>query len=341
MDVAIGIDSHKASVCLGAVDPLGRTKAVKQFSNNKVGHRAALIWIRAQGSERIVGVEGSGFYGAALTRALIAAGEQVKEVPASLTFGERRKAPSRGKSDPVDALAIARVTARGDGLAEAKMSGVYEDLKLLSDHRDQLVSARTETMNRIHADLVHLCPGYQEVIPNLKSQRRVARVKTMIRRDRSVRADLVRERVDELNTLTKRIRAVEARLQELVAASNTTLTSLPGVGVVVAAKILGEVGDPKRMRSRAAFAMFNGTAPIEASSGNTKRHRLNRGGNRQLNFALHIVATAQRRSHPETKDYIARRLAEGKTSREAMRCLKRHLSNVLYRELARSARLDS
>lgn len=333
MDVAIGIDSHKATMFVAVVDPLGRTGAAQQFPNDDSGHSAALRWIQAQQGERVIGIEGSGFYGSALARTLLAAGEDVKEIPAFLTSRERRRTPSRGKSDPVDAVAIARVTARGEGLSDVKDVSVYDDLKLLSDRRDQLIRLSTETANRIHADLVRLHPGYQIDIPNLRSKSRVMKVAELVRDDRSVRAQLVRERVEELLDLRDRILATEAQMSELIERSQTTLTSLDGVGLVVAAKILGEIGGPQRLRSQASFAAYNGTAPLEASSGATKRHRLNRGGNRQLNFALHIMATARRRSHAETKVYLARLRSEGKTSREAMRCLKRHLSNAVYRTL--------
>ena len=333
MGVGIGIDAHKATVFVGAVDELGRACSAQEFANDRRGHAAVAAWIKDQDPARVVGIEGSGSYGAALCRVLLAAGEDVNEVPAFLTHRERRKAPARGKSDAVDALAIARVVGRGEGLAGPREAGFHEDFKLLSDRRDQLVRTRTATINQIHADMVVLLPGYQTKVANLKSRRNLARVVELLLGDGSVRAELVRDRVDELAKLNHQIAAVTKRLAAKVVESGTTLTSLEGVGFVVAAKILGETGDPRRLRSQASFAMLNGTAPVEASSGATKRHRLNRGGNRQINFALHIIATARRRKHPETRAYLSRRLAEGKTMKEAMRCLKRHLSNVLYRQI--------
>jgi transposase len=333
MDVAIGVDSHKASVGVGIVDGVGSDRGAQEFGNDDRGHRALLEWIRAQGESRIIGIEGAGNYGAGLARFLIAAGESVVEVPAFLTYRERKRTPSQGKSDTSDALAIARVVARGEGLAQVSQAQVLDDLKLLSDHRDQLVRARTKLANQTHSDLAILCPGYQVRVPNLTTKKNLAGAVIIVRADRSVRAGLVRDRIAELRRIDHRIAEVTKWLAAKVIESGTTLTKLKGIGFVLAAKILGEVGDIARIRSEAAFAMFNGTAPLQASSGSTNRHRLNRGGNRQLNSALHMVATTLCRCEADTKAYVARRMTEGKTRKEAMRCLKRHLSNVVYRRL--------
>jgi transposase len=155
----------------------------------------------------------------------------------------------------------------------------------------------------------------------------------LLRGDRSVRADLIRERIGEIRRVTENIAAVQKQIAMKVTESGTTLTQLHGIGFLMAAKILGEVGDLARLRSKGSFAMLTGTAPIEASSGRTKRHRLNRGGNRQLNYALHMMAIARCRGDDDTKTYMARLRAEGKSEKEAMRCLKRQLSNVVFRQL--------
>ena len=165
MGVAIGIDSHKRSLGAGATDELGREVAAKEFPNDPQGHRALLAWTRAQGIDRVIGFEGSGSYGAGIARFLLQAGEDVREVPAFVAHRERKKSPSKGKSDHADAIAIARVTARGEGLFSPHRNGVLHDLKLLSDHRDQLVRARTRIINRTHKDLVISHPGYERRIP--------------------------------------------------------------------------------------------------------------------------------------------------------------------------------
>jgi transposase len=332
MGVAVGIDSHKSSLGAAVVDELGRLKDAREFSNDPRGHRAAREWMSAYGAERVVGIEGSGRYGAGFARVLIAHGEEVKEVPAFLTHRERKKAPSKGKSDLGDALAVARVVSRGEGLSTPERNHVMVDLKLLSDRRDELVRARTQAANRAHKDLVVVRPGYEAVVPKLTRTAHLQAARRLLRGDQSVRAELIRDHLRDIERLSKGIAEVTKRLTAKVIESGTSLTTLKGIGFVLAAKILGEVGDPRRFRSRDAFAMFNGTAPLEASSGQSKRHRHNRGGNRKLNYALHMMAVALHRSDSATRTFVARQ-KKTKTLREALRCLKRHLSNVVYRQL--------
>jgi transposase len=333
MRVAVGIDSHKSSLAGAVLDNLGRAVGVREFTNDPQGHERLKRWIGEQGADRVIGVEGSGNYGAALTRHLLEGGEDVREVPAFLSHRERKRSPSRGKSDVQDAVAIARVVARGDGLSSPQRTESFQDLKLLSDHRDQLVRARTQLINRTHKNLVISHPGYEKRIPKLRSKKNLQATMTMLRRDRSIRADLIRDRIAEIRRINEKIAAVEKLIASKVAETRTGLTQLSGIGFLAAAKILGEVGDLRRLRSKAAFAMFTGTAPLEVSSGRTKRHRLNRGGNRQLNYALHIMAIARCRGDRDTKLYMERQRAAGKSDKEAMRCLKRQLSNVVFRQL--------
>ena len=333
MGVAIGVDSHKSSLAVGVLDEVGRTVGVSEFANDRRGHASLIEWIDRCGPERVIGIEGAGNYGAGLARRLLQAGEDVREVPAFLSHRERKKNPSRGKSDVNDAIAIARVVARGDRLSSPQRTEVFQDLKLLSDHRDQLVRARTQLINRTHKDLVISHPGYEKRIPKLSSKKNLRATITLLRSDHSVRAELIRDRIVELRRLNEKISAVEKQMAGKVEESGTTLTQLRGIRFIVAAKILGEVGDPSRLRSKGSFAMLTGTAPLEASSGRTKRHRLNRGGNRQLNYALHMMALARQRGDEDTQTYMARLQGEGKSRKEAMRCLKRHLSNVVYRQL--------
>ena len=333
MNVGVGIDSHKSSLAVAGVDSVGRVIGSKEFSNDERGHVALLAWVRSKGGPRVIGVECSGTYGAGIARYLLSAGEDVKEVPAFLSHRERRTRPSKGKSDVVDAVAIARVVARGEGLASPVRSEVLQDLKMLVDQRDHLVHARTQLINRTHKDLVISHPGYQDWIPKLNSKPNQSAALALLRKDRSVRAGLIRDRVGDIRRLEAKIARVEEMIEAKLPASGTTLTELVGIGPVLAAKILGEVGDPSRLRSKAAFAMWSGTAPLEASSGMTTRHRLNRGGNRQLNYALYMMALARLRT-VETQAYMARQKAEGKSSREVMRNLKRHLANIVYRRLA-------
>jgi transposase len=258
MRVAVGIDSHKSSLAGAVLDNLGRAVGVREFTNDPQGHERLKRWIGEQGADRVIGVEGSGNYGAALTRHLLEGGEDVREVPAFLSHRERKRSPSRGKSDVQDAVAIARVVARGDGLSSPQRTESFQDLKLLSDHRDQLVRARTQLINRTHKNLVISHPGYEKRIPKLRSKKNLQATMTMLRRDRSIRADLIRDRIAEIRRINEKIAAVEKLIASKVAETRTGLTQLSGIGFLAAAKILGEVGDLRRLRSKAAFAMFTG-----------------------------------------------------------------------------------
>jgi transposase len=235
-------------------------------------------------------------------------------------------------------VAVARIVASGEVLPSAHRVEALAELRVLVDYRDQLVRARTQVANRAHADLVNIRPGYQREIPNLRARVHRAKARSLVRGDRSVRAELIRVRLGELSRLERETAAMDRRIEAMVRETRTSLTAIPGVGPFIAAKILGEVGDPSRVRSKAAFAVLSGTAPLPASSGLTHRHRLNRGGNRQLNWALHYIALVQGRITPEAQAYLARQREAGKSHKEAMRCLKRHLSNVVYRHLQADAR---
>lgn len=338
MEVAIGVDPAKGSLAVAAVDPLGRVLDAREFSNDPTGHQGLLGWIRERGPNRVIGIECALSYGASLSRVLLGAGEDVREVPTTLTARERRRRHARGKSDLVDSVAIARIVASGEVLSSAHRVEVLTDLRALVDYRDQLVRARTQVANRAHADLVNIRPGYEREVPNLRAKRHQARTRFLLRGDRSVRAELVRLRLGELSRLEAEVAAMDRRIEAMVRDTGTSLTEIPGVGAFIAAKILGEVGDPSRVRSKSAFAVLSGTAPLPASSGQTHRHRLNRGGNRQLNWALHFIALVQCRIFPEAQAYMARHRETGKSHKEAMRCLKRQLSNVVYRHLLADAR---
>ena len=335
--VTIGIDTHKATLAVSAIDEAGRERAAETFPNDGEGHARLLHWARIHGPERRFGIEGSGSYGAALARRLVASGEQVVEGPAVLTDRERRHLRRAGKSDPGDALAIARVALRERSLGPAPMAGITEDLKLLVDAREHCLAERIRVANQLHAHLVVLTPGYKDEIKNLSAARYLAAVTRLLRRVGSVRAELARAELVRLRALDLESDALEGRIRALVQLSGSSLPTIRGVAALTAAKLLGETGDPRRIRSASAFALMSGTAPIPASSGQTSRHRLNRGGNRQLNRALYTIALTQARTDPRAKTYMARRIAEGKSWLDALRCLKRHLADVVWRTMLADA----
>jgi transposase len=325
----VGIDTHKSTLAACAVDSLGVAVAERTFANNPGGHEALVEWVRQTGAER-VGLEGSGRYGAAAARTLAGAGLDVRDVPPHLSHRERIRTHRPGKSDPVDALAIARVCAREE-LPPVRLADRSEDIGLLLAARDQFVAEATQVRNRLHADLVVLLPGYEDRIPNLVGARHRRRLTVELATLPGVRAELSRTRLARLNELALAADRLERRVAALV--DGHPLLALPGIRALTAARLLFESGDIRRFRSADAFAMLSGTAPVPASSGQTVRVRLNRGGNRRLNRALHSVAMAQAGHHPPAQAYVARKLSEGKTKREAMRALKRHLARVVFRVL--------
>jgi transposase len=278
-------------------------------------------------------VEGGANLGAGLARFLADRGLDVREVPCALTVRERRRLRRPGKSDPTDALAIARICARDTDLPPARQPGPAEDLKVLSDYRDELLVARNAEANRLHADLAIVCPGYAQVCRRLTAERSLAAAEQLLAEQPVVRAQVARRRISRLRELDREIGDLAGQLSRLVAASRTRLTRLVGVGPILAARILGEVGDVGRFPDADHFAAANGTAPIPVASGRTDRHRLNRGGNRRRNRALHYVALTQATWEPRAVAYLARKQAEGKTRREALRCLKRRLSTVIFKTL--------
>lgn len=333
--LAIGVDTHKASLAACAIDELGRAISEQIFTNDPQGHREFLRWASGLPGPRRIGLEGAAGFGAGLARLLIDAGEDAREVPAILTHRERRHTGQPGKCDRADALAIARVVAREVRLPTALGTALHRDLKLLVDYREQLLAEQTRVRNRLHADLQALQPGYAATLGHLASQSHLRAARRILRPLGGVAAEVASLRLSRLEAIMDEVKQVRRRIEVAVGGSHTALTSVAGVGPVTAAQLLGETGDPRRFHSPAAFAMNCGVAPIPASSGVTCRHRLNRRGNRRLNRALYVVALTQVRCHPPARAFIERKRAEGKSWWEAVRCLKRHLADVIYRAMLR------
>lgn len=332
---AVGIDTHKASLAACAVDALGAPLAERTFANNPVGHAALLTWIGDVAPGAIVGIEGSASYGAALARFLVAGGAVVREVPPQLSNRERGRTRRPGKSDPTDALAIARVTIREPELPPVRLADRTIEIRLLVQAREDAIAEAVRVRNRLHADLVVLVPGYGETVPNLLAARHRRRVAAMLRLRSGVQVDLARTRLARLNVLDREARVLETRIGELVGAH--PLLGMHGVGLITAAKLIAETGDVRRFRSVDAFAMLAGVAPIPASSGQVSRMRLNRGGNRQLNRAFYTIAMVQAVRYPPARAFLARKAAENKSGREAIRALKRQLVRPVFRRLVEGA----
>lgn len=338
MEVTLGIDSHKYNLGVGVADGLGRNLGTSDFENTPKHWPKLIEWTSGFGQITVIGVEGSGQYGAGLVRYLVAQGFEVREVPAHMTFVERKRKPSQGKTDPLDGLRIARVVLReGQTLPLAARDQLAIDLKAAVEYRDQLVKARTQRINQTHALLSCIRPGAFPHKKKLVTVKGLAKAIALVRGDRQVQAEVLRLHVDEIRRLSKQIGVAEAMLEQLVGESNTSLIQEVGVGTMTAGKILAETKGLGMVRSEAGFAMLSGTAPIPASSGKTTRHRLNRGGNRRLNHAIHMVAVSRLRLDPESKKYYERKRSEGKTSKEALRSLKRQIANRIFRCLNQDA----
>ena len=332
--IVIGADTHKVSHSLGAVqEATGRVVAERTVGAKRRSFDDLLRWARGVDADRVWAIEDCRHVSGKLERFLLARGERVVRVPPKLMAGRRRAARERGKSDPIDALAVARAAlAEGvETLPVAQLAGPAREIKLLLDHREDLVSERTRIQNRLRW-LVHDRWPELELpkgcLDRLCWLDRLAGKLSRASQDADVR--VMRAQVRRLKELVREAAALERELVLLVRGQQPRLLALPGVGPLTAAKLIAEIAGIERFRSQAKLARLAGVAPIPASSGNRTRFRLDRGGNRQLNAAFHRIAVTQLRCHQPAKDYVARRLAEGKTKREALRCLKRHLVRTVF-----------
>jgi transposase len=276
-----------------------------------------------------------------LERELLAAAEDLVRVPPKLMAPERRAGRARGKSDPIDALAVARAALREPRLSRPRPDEQpFRELKLLVDHREDLVDERRRAQQRLRWHLHQLDPSF--VVPARRLDRtthldRVSR--WLARREQDIQARIAGELVTRCRSLTRSIVELDGELAQRTVELAPALLELPGCGTLTAAKLLAEVGPIDRFDSDAQLARHSGVAPLEASSGRVQRHRLDRGGNRQLNAAFYRMAITQARYHPPARTYLERKQAEGKSRREAIRCLKRQLARVVYNTLKASPAL--
>jgi transposase len=334
MVVTVGIDVHKNTHCAVAVDEAGRQldRPITVRATD-AGHRQLLRWARRQFTEQPVqfAVEDCRHVSTRLERALLDAAAVVVRIPPKLMALTRTSARTRGKSDPIDALAIARACLREPDLPRAEHTHVSRELKLLVDHREDLVGTRTGLQNRLRWRLHELDPEFDLPARHLDLATHLDRVAARLEAlPASTTRRIAAEELADIRALTVRINALEKELTGLVTAQAPQLLGLPGCGPLTAAKLVGETANPARFRSEAAFAMHAGAAPIPASSGKTTRHRLARGGNRQLNAALHRIAVTQIRLDGLGRAYYQRRRANGDTTMEALRALKRRLARIVF-----------
>jgi transposase len=338
--IVIGADTHKRTHALAAVDEgTGRVRGKRQITADGPGHLAAVRWARGLDCERVWAIEDCRHVSRRLEQALLAAGERVVRVAPHRMGASRKGERERGKSDQIDALAIARAVVK-DGIEKLPTAHLDEaamEIRLLLDHRNHLVAERTRAVNRLRWHLLQLCPELERSLGrgSLNQARVLDRIDRRLRRlPAGARVRVAREQVAQIRHLTRRADALKTELAELVVAHRPELLAETGCGPLTAAILIGHTAGAERFRSDASFAMQSGTAPIPCSSGQRQQHRLNPGGDRQLNHALHIIAMTRANHDPATKQYLARKEAEGKTTKGALRCLKRTLARRFHRLLS-------
>ena len=334
--VVVGADPHKRKHTCVAVDDVGRKLGEKTVPATTAGHATALMWAREQfGTELLWGIEDCRNMSARLERDLLSAGQQVVRVPTKLMAAVRKSARQRGKSDPIDAEAVARAVLREPDLPVASHDEVSRELKLLTDRRDVLVAQRTSTINRLHGKVHELDPERAPALRKLTLTTHQHALQVWLDTQPGLLAEIARAELAEVIGLSAQITTLAKRIGERTRQVAPTLLEIPGCAALTAAKIVGEAAGVSRFKSEAAFACHSGVAPIPVWSGNTAgQMRLSRSGNRQLNAAFHRIALTQiRMTTSPGHTYYQRLITTGKPKAAARRCLKRRIAHTVYRAL--------
>jgi transposase len=340
--VIIGVDPHKLSVTIEVVDHDAKVLGKGRYKTDKAGYAALQRYVSRFGEgaeDRTWAVEGANGTGRSLAQRLLADGERVVDVPAKLSARARLLDTGHNrKTDAVDAHSVAMVAARTEGLRELSEDGELESVRMLADRYTELSKRRIQTVNRLHRLLAELVPGTKK--KDLSALQGKAILATVRPRDLAgkTRRRMAGDEIADLVRVDAQIKAIKADLKQAVSDRGSNLMDLRGVGPVGAARILADVGDVARFADRNRFASWTGTAPLDASSGEQIRHRLSRAGNRRMNHVLHVAAVVQLRHDTPGRAYYRHKLAAGKTPMEALRCLKRRLSDAVYRQLVIDAR---
>jgi transposase len=336
--VTFGIDAHKRTHTVVVVDEAGRELGSKTtVATTSDDHLEMMSWAKKFGAERLWAVEDCRHLSRRLERDLLGAGERIVRVPPKLMAHARDSARTYGKSDPIDALAVGRAALRYPDLPVAQLDGPAREVRLLIDHREDLVAERTRCINRLRWHLHELDPSWDPELRSLVRYKHLDLISARLDDLEGCVARIAGEIVARVREITVRERELEREIAALVSQLAPTLLARSGVGALTAAKIVAETADVRRFKSKEAFARHNGTAPLPVWSSNRERHRLSRAGNRQLNCAIHRIAITQMRIHDDAKAYLERRRANGDTSTEALRALKRRLSDAVYRDLLADA----
>ena len=334
--VILGVDAHKHTHTVVVVDEHGCQLGTRTVGTSSAEHLMLLRWASVFPGERCWAIEDCRHLSRRLERDLLAAGEAVVRVTPKLMAQARNSARTYGKSDPIDALAVARAAQREPGLPVARLDGPEREVRLLVDHREDLVAERTRVIGRLRWHLHELDPTWApaaRALDRASAYDAVDNHLSQLPEPHCLVARLARDLVDQLRLLTAQIDQLAVEIEARVRPLAPTLLAVVGVGPLTAAKILGETAGVDRFRSKDSYARYTGTAPIPVWSSNHARHRLCRTGNRQLNAAVHRMALTQMRVHPPAKAMIERRRASGDGGMEALRILKRRLSDVIYTAL--------
>jgi transposase len=332
LPIVIGVDAHKNTHTAVAVDAGTGAEIDRIDVKARIkGHDRLVVWARKLDAERYFAVEDCRHVAGGLMRHVIARGERVKPIPPKLMAGTRRSARTRGKSDPIDALAVARAALREPDLPEARLDGPEQDLRLLVDYREKLIRNRTDLQCLLRWRLHDRDPEF--AIPTGALDRIVwlKRTEEHLRSlPPAVVVEICLDTLEQIISLTRKANDLQRQITSLARQLAPALLQLPGCGALTAAKILGETAGVERFASEAKFAMHAGIAPLPVWSGDKTRFRLNRSGNRQLNTAIHRIAVTQIRMHEPAKQLMKRKMTEGKSKPEALRTLKRHIARKVY-----------
>ena len=329
--IVVGLDVHKHSLTAVAVDGLGRSVGEMRGPVDE----QVIDWGRSLDEECLWAVEDCRHVTRGIEQALVARDERLVRVPPRLTAPQRRRGRTRGKSDSIDALAIARAALQEPSLDGPRPGEqILHDLKLLVDHRDDLVAERRRAQQRLRWHLHELDPSLAVPLGALDRTVWLDRLsRQLARREQTTQVRISRELLGRCKSLTRSVLTLDRELEQRAQTLAPGLLEIAGCGPLSAAKLLCEIGPIDRFRTDAQLARHAGVAPLDASSGKHQRHRLDRGGNRQLNCALHHIAITQARMHPPARAYLERKQSEGKSRREALRCLKRQLARTVYTTL--------